>query len=54
LRSQRRGYQEASPLKVEHRIHKQDVLARTKWVVHFPTYHSSRTVRTALRAQRRA
>src|SRR5918995_2344657 len=44
LRSQRRGYEEASPLEVECWIHAQDSLARTRRVVHSSADHSSDTV----------
>ena len=53
LRAQRRGYQEASPLEVEGRIHAQDVLAHTRRVVHLLAEHSSDTVHISLHAERR-
>src|SRR5829696_359878 len=53
LRGQRRGYEEASPLKVEGRIHVQDVLARTWRVAHSPADHSNDTVCTSLHTERR-
>lgn len=53
LRGQRRGYEEASPLEVEGRIHAQDVLARTWRVAHSPADHSNDTVCTLLHTDRR-
>src|ERR671912_433625 len=53
LRGQRRGYEEASPLEVEGRIHAQDVLARTWRVAHSPADHSNDTVRTSLHTEKR-
>src|SRR5215204_6801278 len=53
LRGQRRGYEEASPLEVEDRIHAQDVLAGTGRVVYSPADHSSDTLGTALCTGRR-
>ena len=53
LRRQRCGYEEASPLKVEGRIHAQDVLARTWRVAHSPAAHSNETVCTSLHTERR-
>jgi hypothetical protein len=52
LRGQRRGYEKASPLKVEGRIHTQDVLARTWRVAHSPADHSNETVCTSLHTER--
>jgi hypothetical protein len=53
LRGQRRGYEEASPLEVEGRIHAQDVLARTWLVAHSPAHHSNDTVCTSLHTGKR-
>lgn len=53
LRGQRRGYEEASPLEVEGRIHVQDVLARTWRVAPSPADHSNDTVCTSLHTERR-
>lgn len=54
LRGQRRGYEEASRLEVEDRVHAQEMLVRRKRVVNAPTNHFSDPVRTALDAERRA
>jgi hypothetical protein len=51
LRRQRCGYEEASPLKVEGRIHAQDVLARTWRVTHSPAAHSNDTGCTSLHTE---
>src|SRR5215208_3105109 len=48
LRGQRCGYEEASPLEVEGRIHAQDVLARTWRVAYSPADHSNDTGCTSL------
>ena len=53
VRGQRRGYEEASPLEVEDRVHAQDLLATTRRVVYAPADHSSDDVRTALCTGRR-
>jgi hypothetical protein len=53
LRGQRRGYEEASPLEVEGRIHAQDVLARTWRVAHSTADHSNDTVCNLLHTDRR-
>jgi hypothetical protein len=53
VRTQRRGYEEASPLEVEDRVHAQDLLATTRRVVYAPADHSSDDVRTALCTGRR-
>jgi hypothetical protein len=53
VRGQRRGYEEASPLEVEDRVHAQDLLATTRRVVYAPADHSSDDVRTALYTGRR-
>ena len=53
VRGQRRGYEEASPLEVEDRVHAQDLLATTRRVVYAPADHSSDDIRTALCTGRR-
>jgi hypothetical protein len=53
LRGQRRGYEEASRLEFDGRIHTQHVLAHTKRVVNAPIDHSSYPALAALRTERR-
>jgi hypothetical protein len=53
LPGKRRGYEEASPLEVQGRIHARDVLARTWRVAYSPADHSNDTGCTSLHTERR-
>ena len=53
LRGQRRGYKQASRLKVEDRVHAQQMLIRAERFVDTSKNHSNDLARTALRAKRK-